>query len=453
MQLPSLRRWGFWTLDRLRGGRVAWHCRDIEALLWDPSEAQRVQSERLQELLETAVTHVAYWRGFQGARSLAEFPILQKRTIREHYDEFISDAWDRDTLVPRSTSGSYGTPLTFLLTPDKRRRQHAEIITFGAWSGFHVGDRYALTRSRPELKPRLALAFQNETPIVLDAIDMGWLERCRIQLKRAGVRCIVGYPSVIGTLAQYCQARGDTACDFAVGSVICTGEALTHQVREAVARAFGCVPLGRYTTNELGVIAHECSEALCYHVNIGTYLVELIAVDGDRPAAPGEPGRVIVTDLFSHAMPLIRYETGDIAIAGTDCSCGCPAPVLSNILGRSCEAVTTTDGRAVPPIVVGDAMRDLNGILQFQCVQRGHGDYVLRLFALPSFSQEGLAVERLIEVLGTDANIQVEYVDEIPPLPSGKRPYTINESVQHRAGSDDAPQPSEPPHPIGADGQ
>ena len=40
------------------------------------------------------------------------------------------------------------------------------------------------------------------------------------------------------------------------------------------------------------------------------------------PAAPGETGAILVTDLLNHAMPLIRYRIGDLALGGRSCPCG-----------------------------------------------------------------------------------------------------------------------------------
>jgi phenylacetate-CoA ligase len=34
--------------------------------------------------------------------------------------------------------------------------------------------------------------------------------------------------------------------------------------------------------------------------------------DSDEPAFDGEPGRIVVSDLFNHALPLIRYNPGKI---------------------------------------------------------------------------------------------------------------------------------------------
>src|SRR5690606_13183339 len=60
------------------------------------------------------------------------------------------------------------------------------------------------------------------------------------------------------------------------------------------------------------------------------------------PILSTKPGQlqIVVTDLFSHAMPLIRYEIGDLGILGSrECECGCSLPVLEELHGRIVEQV------------------------------------------------------------------------------------------------------------------
>jgi phenylacetate-CoA ligase len=72
-------------------------------------------------------------------------------------------------------------------------------------------------------------------------------------------------------------------------------------------------------------------------------------------------------------------------------------------------------------------VQDLDNIIQLQFVQHAPGRYTMRLHALPAFDQEELMRERLLGVVGSEAQLSVDYVDEIPPLSSGKRPYVVNE--------------------------
>ena len=61
-------------------------------------------------------------------------------------------------------------------------------------------------------------------------------------------------------------------------------------------------------------------------------------------------GRVIVTRLYNYAMPFIRYELGDFAVAGTGpCACGRTLPVIARIKGRARNAFVFRDGSRMWP--------------------------------------------------------------------------------------------------------
>jgi len=82
-----------------------------------------------------------------------------------------------------------------------------------------------------------------------------------------------------------------------------------------------------------------------------------------------------------------------------------------------------------------NVMRGLDGVVQYQFSQIGERDYVMKMVTLPGFAETDRLNQRLAELLGDQARISVEFVASIPPLPSGKRPYIVNE---WRSGSSDA---------------
>src|SRR5690606_35186909 len=109
----------------------------------------------------------------------------------------------------------------------------------------------------------------------------------------------------------------------------------------------------RYSTEETGVLAHQCRTAGGHHLNTASYVFEFLKLDADIPAEPGEPARIVVTDLFSYGMPLIRYDIGDVGVLGADsCSCGCQLPVLLEIQGREVEQVYDVVGQRVSPFAI-----------------------------------------------------------------------------------------------------
>jgi len=433
MSVPErVRSLAFWTLDRFHGGRVAFHLRDIEKLDRNPGLAAEVQKERLRELLSHACETTSYYRQFSGARELSNFPILEKRTVREHHDGLLSSAYAAESLGTRTTSGSYGTPMAFRLTAEKRLRHQAEVIYYARWAGYEVGVRHVQTRSTV-IPSRLKLWMLNQAIVNPTRMTEAWLAEQREMLRRERVKVIVSFPSVLQAIAAYCKSRGDGPSDYSLRGIIATAELLHEETRTLIQETFGCPALSRYTTEELGVLAQECVQGRQHHLNQACYVVEVLDGERDEPAAAGRPGRVVVTDLWSHAMPLIRYDLGDVAVLGEGCACGWEGPVLTGVEGRIVETIYDADGNRVSPFVINGVMRDIENVIQYQFVQQGRGRYCMRIVRMSGFDQEPLIRERLVRILRSEAGVGFEYVGEIPPLPSGKRPYIINEMSGSRS--------------------
>ena len=421
-----IRRMAFRGIDFVKGSPVAHHIKDLKRAFADPVVGRKLAQERLEKFLEYACATTPFYKKFAGAKDLREFPVIQKSTIRENYDDFLSSAYDKNDLVTTTTSGSYGAPMKFYLTKDKRARQTAEVIYFNGWAGYKVGMRYSQVRAYPRGRWRLFL--QNGVLMNPSVIDADWLERQRQRFKKRKIRFIIGYPSAIMPLANYCMSKGDGPTDFAIRGIITGAESLLSSIRENVEKVFGCQVLDRYSSNECGVMSHECAEHKRHHINLATHKFELLKVDRDEPVEADEVGRVVVTDFFSYALPLIRYDTGDLASwAQEPCPCGMETPCFENIQGRAIETLYDPAGRMISPIAFDRETKDMKGILRFQLIQKTKQDYLVRLHVISSFDQGDIMQKRFQKVLGREANIKFEYVDSIPPLPSGKRPYIINE--------------------------
>lgn len=146
--------------------------------------------------------------------------------------------------------------------------------------------------------------------------------------------------------------------------------------------------LGRYAAMEFGVLAHEWPEKTIHHINSAGYKIEVLSLTEDIPAGEGEVGRLVVTDLYSYAMPLIRYETGDLAVlSGVNaCDCGRKGPVLLKLEGRESERIYDTAGSPVSPLAISIAARCVDGIMQYQFVQTGERTYAFKLVPGPDLS-------------------------------------------------------------------
>ena len=91
------------------------------------------------------------------------------------------------------------------------------------------------------------------------------------------------------------------------------------------------------------------------HVNTDCCVLEIVNEAGE-PVPPGVEGHVIVTNLFNHTMPFIRYALGDltawISKGGERCVCGSYRPTILAPLGRADDYFWLADGTRMSPRIV-----------------------------------------------------------------------------------------------------
>ena len=109
-----------------------------------------------------------------------------------------------------------------------------------------------------------------------------------------------------------CRRRGVSLRFERINSI---ATAMSDEIRQVCREVFGAPPIDQYGAQEVGLIACECAVCGNYHVSAEAMRVEILRDDG-TPCAPGETGRVVVTSFYNYAMPFIRYEIGDYAVAG-----------------------------------------------------------------------------------------------------------------------------------------
>jgi phenylacetate-CoA ligase len=102
-------------------------------------------------------------------------------------------------------------------------------------------------------------------------------------------------------------------------------------------------------------------------------------------------------------------------------------PVLSKIEGRIVDFIFSTNGTLLSPHVITNSMWKYSDVRQFQFIQINKSDYQVKLNIEPLTEKREMELKSdFMHYVGTDANISIEYVDDIPLLASGKRKKIIN---------------------------
>ncbi|HLP30834.1 MAG TPA: hypothetical protein VK150_05695 [Geothrix sp.] len=425
MFTSRVRNLGFWTSDLLQGAPIRKHCQDLEARL----ATGGASTDLLDALLHHAVEHTPFYAPFRGFASLQDFPVITKAVIKDQYEAFRSKAFAGQHLHVMRTSGSTGTPFAVLQDPDKRRRVLAEMICFGKRAGYEVGDRFVFTRSWSTINRKRWHVALRENAIMFDisSLDDARLESLRTLLRTdRDIRCMLGYPSTFGPLLRHLERSGEGPEAFRLRAIISISERLPKEMREALRARFGCTVVARYSNQENGVLAQQCPDGEEFHLNTASYAFEYLRLDADAPTAPGELARVVITDLFNRAMPMIRYDTGDVAVRQTSASCGWATETLGELDGRRQDFIRDTQDRLLSPAVVSTHFWRFTGLKQFQFIQEAKAQYRIILNGADPQYTDADFVAMARRFLGPEADIAIEHVEEIPLLASGKHMPVVN---------------------------
>jgi phenylacetate-CoA ligase len=157
--------------------------------------------------------------------------------------------------------------------------------------------------------------------------------------------------------------------------------------------------------------------------------VEFLDPQG-RPLPERRLGNVIVTSLTNYAMPLLRYEHGDLGWY-TDEPCGCGRTSRRiDIEGRLQALVLSPDGRPIPTSAWMDALIPDPGVALFKVNQLDVSRFEVELLQDPDRPLDQPAIlGRLRDVLWDGCEVTLKPTRRIQPSPSGK--FRLVASTSH----------------------
>ena len=248
-------------------------------------------------------------------------------------------------------------------------------------------------------------------------------------IKKKKVKCLIGYSAALGEISRYIEKYRIDTKDFCVKSILPISESMPSEVRRKLEKQFNCTVRSWYSNEENGIMGLQREEDESYYIDSESYYYEILKLDSDQPAEPGELGRIVITDLYNYAIPLIRYDNGDLAVAERKEKNGRFKLYLKELYGRRGDMIYDTKGRIVSPFVLLNGLSMAKGIDQYRFIQEDVKKYTLWLNGDREKIDEKAILDFIQPYFGEDAEITVEYVDEIPVLNSGKR-----KSFENRCG-------------------
>jgi phenylacetate-CoA ligase len=439
-------------LYELATGRRPWtEYRRRRELQWRSPEAlDALALLRLQPLLRHAAAHVPYYRDafrragvaaddVRAVDDLARLPITTKADLRPGFPDLVTaDNVPASRRFRTETSGSTGLPFAFYTDRADIDARLGSFMLFWEWAGTPPWDgvthvvvslRPAATvdghSTRVERARQLLLGQRMLRVSGVEASAAELAARLR-EIPRRTDYLLWGLPSSIARLAARLLA-GEADLPRPPRVIVASGESLVPTDLETMARAFRCPIVNHYSAYEMLHLAQSCPEnPALLHVDPTRAIVRVVRDDG-RDAAPGETGRLVLTDLGNWVMPFVNYDIGDRARRGPPCACGRGFPTLEAVEGRLGETIRTPGGLSISPTILGwfltHVCHALPDLWEFQAVQTAPDAVTLLVVPTARFtSHTGRRLEAaLAEFLGAGMSVAVETVDRIPSEPSGKR--------------------------------
>ena len=413
-------------------------------------ELEDIQWKRLISLISFAYDNVPFYHDLLKSKGihpddirergdLLKLPIMNKETLNNYpVEKKMARGVARERAVPVYSSGTTGKPLQVLVDSQCYNHQYANLLYGYYLTGWRLGKKImtirnfahgdyvgkysvsALNHEPYPLMRKLAYLFVHRKKLLPPLLpgmkpEENLLESTLDEMKRFSPFLIEGNGYFWHVFSNYLKKRGEQIAS--VKAVETDEVPLSRSQRERIAKAFNCKVYDNYGSHELGVVAHGCSEGLGNHIFSLSHYIEFLQEGNEYAAEAGNSARVIVTDLTNRVMPLIRYDTGDLAMGiARPCSCGRSYPLMSPIEGRAINTLTLA-GKQYTDKFFQDIIYSFDETISFQVKVREEGK--IQVLLITEAGELPQKVEKeLSRIIGQP--IEVSLVKDIPLESSGK---------------------------------
>lgn len=400
--------------------------------------AQKYTFYRLKEIVTYAYNHVPYYNelfnkigfkpyNFNDINDFYQIPILTKSMVIDNFDKLISDEFNKLKPALMSTSGSTGTPMKFY------RDYHTNAASFNlfwhVWSTgnyWHIGQRQVTIAGLTEQK----WAYDSKSRIL--ALSSFYISEANITLfydliKKYKPAILRGYPSAIYLFAKLLKKYN---LQLKFPAVFTNSETLHDFQKSYIEDFFECKVFDQYTHWEGVASIATCKYGKNHMLN--QFGFHEIIDNNNKKVLQGQTGKIIATGLYNLAMPLIRYDTRDLATLSEEqiCECNSCNPIVSKIYGRIEDVFLTPEGNLVGRLDA--AFKFSKNIILSHIYQPNINNVIVKIVPSANYSyecDEKIILLELKKRLGNTINIQIMLVseDEIPKTSGGKVRFAISD--------------------------
>lgn len=412
----------WYILEKIKKNSVYQKKVEIIKCMENDEYYKEYKEKKLNEICLYASQNTEFYKGYLG-KKINEFPVISKNLIMSQKNNFKSKEYKNRKLHIMATSGSTGIPFKIEQDSIKRKQVLAEIIYFSELLGYKVGSKIVFLRNLESMfkTSKIKQFIKNEEIISTQKYDDATLKKIInhiVKLPKGTI--ILGYTSTLQMLASCMKKHNIKA--YNIKGIISGAEAITSKTRALITKQFMCPVVSRYSNQEMGILAQDFKEGK-FLLNRASYSFEILNLNEDKPVSNGEIGRIVITDLFNHAVPLIRYDTGDLGIMEVDKN---GREYLAKVFGRKLDLLYTTKDQPISFFALDEYFEDNFDIEQFQIIQESRIKLIVNLIMKENKKvDEKWCVDKIKKVMGKECEIEINYLKQIPITNSGKFRYVI----------------------------
>jgi phenylacetate-CoA ligase len=428
---------GFKIFDialKLSGFPIARATRFLDTVTSRPEAGYADFTEKAKrDIVKFHLKHNALYRNIVGKDSFEnweDLPVMKKSDFQQSLDARLSEGYSRKNVFINKTSGSGGDPFVFAKDKFCHALIWANIQRRWNWYGIDFNTSLqARFYGMPldffaNAKLRVKDSFSNRYRFNIFDFSDAAIAKMLAVFKRRKFDYINGYTSNIVLLAKYLQRENTVLKSVCPTLKVCitTSEMLFDDDRKLIETWLGVSVVNEYGAAELDIIAFESPDGF-WKVNAETLFVEIADETGN--ALPnGKEGRIVVTSLYNKAMPMIRYDVGDVGIL--DEKSTAKNPILKKLSGRTSDVAVLPSGKLSPGMTfysITKRLFDDEGIVnEFVIVQTKKDTFEIRYTAARELNEpEKSEIARVFDqFLETGLTYVFRKQDKIDRAKSGK---------------------------------
>lgn len=398
---------------------------------WSIEKKIKYQEKELIKFLKYAVNNSVFYKNLykdidvksiKNIIDLKRLPIVDKEMLRKNINGV--STIPHKGAVEGHTGGTTGKSLVVLFTQDDMMKRMAMLDHFKARVGFvHRKMKRATFNGKHIIPPNqrkkvywrynAACKQMIYSSFHITEKDMKYYVE---SLNRFKPHALDGFFMSLCDVASYIE-RHNIKLEFTPIAIFPTSETLTKTGRNLLERVFKCKVYDQYASSEGAPFITECKDQEL-HMELASGIFEVFEEDSDE---------VLITSFTTHGTPLIRYRIGDSLSfddVGDTCKCGMQTPRVKEIKGRKLDFLYTAKGAKINGGNVANLFKNMpNALIRAQTIQEKIDEVTINLEvdkALYKPEYDDLLRDEFIHKFGTETNIIIEHVEEIPREKSGK---------------------------------